>query len=564
MENKIILSLLKLYAKLLELHDGEPMKIKSINSAIFNLEKTTLTLSALKTEELEKLQGVGKSLASMIAEIINHNTFAQLQELVDKTPAGVMAMFEIKGIGPKKIRTIWKDLGVETVEDLLQCCKDNKVAPLKGFGEKTQEEIYDYLLFKEAAKGKFYYAQVEKLAFAIENKLKNLFGEEWVSLAGDMRRKVEIIEKLIYVVATDDFIKGFNEAIQIDGFIVDEILSSPYVIRGSIADGPLIEIKLVEKDCFGSRVYLNTAHPDHLNAEVGAGETFFHILKSTNFKTEEDIFEKIGWQYIEPELREGDFEIEASKNNTLCPLITDKDLKGIFHNHTTYSDGEHTLEEMALYCKELGYQYLGISDHSKSAYYANGLFEDKIAKQHKEIDELNARLAPFKIFKGIESDILADGSLDYDDFYLKSFDFIVASIHSGLKMDIDKATERLVKAIQNPYTTMLGHPTGRLLLKRAGYPIDHARVIDACAEYNVIIEINANPYRLDLDWRWVHYALDKGVTISINPDAHEKEGYFDMHYGVCVGRKGGLTPEKTFNAWDLERVEKYLAYRKRG
>ena len=217
---------------------------------------------------------------------------------------------------------------------------------------------------------------------------------------------------------------------------------------------------------------------------------------------------------------------------------------------------------MAQACKDMGYQYLGISDHSQTAVYANGLDIEQVDAQHKEIDDLNQRLAPFKIFKGIESDILNDGKLDYPDEVLKCFDFIVASIHFNLNMDKDQATSRLIKAIENPYTTILGHPTGRQLLKREGYPIDHQKVIDACANHNVVIEINAHPWRLDIDWRWVHYALQKGVLISINPDAHETVGLSDVQYGVNVARKAGLTKEMTFNAMSLSDMERFLSQRK--
>ncbi len=217
---------------------------------------------------------------------------------------------------------------------------------------------------------------------------------------------------------------------------------------------------------------------------------------------------------------------------------------------------------MAVYCKELGYEYLGICDHSQSAVYANGLKAERILAQQAEIDKLNIELAPFKILKGIESDILYDGSLDYPVEILKTFDLIVASIHSTLKMDLEKATSRLLKAIENPYTTILGHPTGRLLLSREGYPIDHKKIIDACAANNVIIELNANPYRLDIDWRWIPYCLEKGVKISINPDAHEQEGYHDMYYGVCVARKGMLTKEMCFNSMNLEEISKHIHQKK--
>ena len=259
-----------------------------------------------------------------------------------------------------------------------------------------------------------------------------------------------------------------------------------------------------------------------------------------------------------PSISESSFTIE----NPPPELLSLEDLKGPFHNHSNYSDGAYTIKQLADYCIEQGYEYLGLSDHSKSAFYANGLQEFQVAKQHEEIDKLNEELAPFKIFKGIESDILNDGSLDYENDVLASFDFIVASVHSNLNMDIQKATQRLIKAIENPYTTFLGHPTGRLLLRRKGYPVDHKKIIEACAANNVIIEINANPWRLDIDWRWVHFALDNGVVLSINPDAHEIEGFGDMKYGVYTGRKGGLTSEMTFNTWPLEKVENYLKDRK--
>ena len=261
-------------------------------------------------------------------------------------------------------------------------------------------------------------------------------------------------------------------------------------------------------------------------------------------------------------MREGFGEVAQAKEHKIPDLLENSDLKGILHNHSTYSDGKHSLRQMAEHCKSLGYEYLGISDHSRTASYAGGLEIEKVLKQHAEIDLLNQELAPFRIFKGIESDILADGSLDYPEDVLKSFDFIVSSVHSILNMEKRRATDRLIRAITNPFTTILGHPTGRLLLRREGYPVDHKAIIDACAAHHVVIEINANPWRLDLDWRWVRYAMDQGVKLSINPDAHEMDGYADMKYGVLVGRKGGLTKEMTLNALSREEIASYFAARK--
>jgi DNA polymerase (family X) len=288
--------------------------------------------------------------------------------------------------------------------------------------------------------------------------------------------------------------------------------------------------------------------PEHLE------KINFESLETTEFFDDEEIYDALNLQYIEPELREGLTEVSLAEKHAIPKLIELEDLKGILHNHSTYSDGVHTLKEMADYCKELGYQYFGICDHSKTAVYANGLPIEKIIEQQKEIDTLNSTYTNFKILKGIESDILNDGSLDYPEDILKTFDFIVASVHSNLKMPEEKATERLIKAIENQYTTILGHPTGRLLLARKGYPINHKKVIDACAANKVSIELNAHPYRLDIDWRWIPYCLERGVMISINPDAHHREGFKDMYYGVCVARKGMLDAENCLNALSLDEL----------
>ena len=559
MRNKEILKLLKFTASLLELHNENEFKIKSYNSATFNLDKVKVQLSALSVQELEQISGIGKGIAAKIFEISKHNTFAELEQLIADTPVEVVQMLDIKGIGPKKVRAIWKELEITTIEALTIACKEGRVAALKGFGEKIQEEILEYLAFIEASKGKVYYADVEQAALDLEILLKEKLNTEKVALVGDIRRKLDVVERLQYIITTTDRTQTMTTLAGFTGLIQSEQTSSPYIWRGYIADTEIkIEIKLCAEREFVKQQYIHSCSTHFLASLTNDGKPMHEIVKNNVYQSEKEIFVALEWQYIEPELREGLFEIEAAKSHTLPTLITDADLKGSFHNHSKYSDGENTLEEMAVYCKQLGYQYLGISDHSKTATYASGLKEEDILRQHKEIDELNSKLAPFKIFKGIESDILSDGSLDYDESVLKTFDFIVASIHANLNMDEEKATQRLIKAIENPYTTMLGHPTGRLLLRRKGYPINHGKVIEACAANGVIIEINANPWRLDLDWRWVNYAIQKGVMLSINPDAHELEGYLDMHYGVCTGRKAGLSADRCFNTKSLAEVESYL------
>jgi DNA polymerase (family 10) len=330
-----------------------------------------------------------------------------------------------------------------------------------------------------------------------------------------------------------------------------------YVIKDTDAlPGLQLELIYCTEEQFTARLFQTTGSPAHLQ-ELG---DITSLLKSA--ASEQELYAALSMQYIEPELREGRGEVKLARENKLPQLIEPADLRGILHNHSTWSDGIHTLSEMATYCRDLGFEYLGMCDHSQSAFYANGLKPERVLAQQQEIDSLNLSLAPFRIFKGIESDILFDGSLDYPEEVLKSFDFIVASVHSVLKMDEAKATSRLIKAIENPYTTILGHPTGRLLLSREGYPIDHAKVIDACAANGVIIELNAHPYRLDIDWSWIPYCLEKGVMISINPDAHEKQGYHNMYFGVCAARKGMLSKETCFNALSREEIAIYFNNRK--
>ena len=521
-------------------------------------------MAGMTEKELEGYEGIGKSVAAKIVELNQTGSFAELNKLLEITPPGVVEMLNIKGFGPKKIRAIWKELGIENTTDLLNACETDQIAKLKGFGAKTQETLKNALLYSEESKGKLLWAEAEIPAEDLKKLLQEILKTDLVEITGEFRRKLEIIDLLQLVIATDNPVKTQERISEISILQQDEKLSGPFAWRGTVAEtGLKVELKLVPEANFVNEVFRNSAADLHLSLPYNDSETLYQLLKKVTFKTEAEVYEKAGLQYIEPEMREGYGELELARENKLPKLLEDADLKGILHNHSTYSDGANTLEQMAVFCKEAGYESLGMCDHSKSAFYANGLQEGRVVQQQKEIDELNKKLAPFRIFKGIESDILNDGSLDYDEDILKTFDFVVASIHSNLKMTQEKATQRLISAIQNPYTTMLGHPTGRLLLRREGYPIDHQAVIDACAENNVIIEINANPWRLDLDWRWVHYALEKGVMLSINPDAHSTTGYADMRYGVLMGRKGGLSAEMTFNVKSREEVAAYFVQRKK-
>lgn len=531
MTTEEIAKALSVTAKLMELHDENPFKIKSIANAAYKLDKTGVDVAGLSLQELEKVEGVGKGIALKIHELQTTGNLKELRELVEKTPSGVIEMLSIKGIGPKKVRQLWQELEIESIGELLYACNENRLITLKGFGEKTQAEVKKQIEFFRSNIGKYHYASIEEYALNLVDALKKEYVTDYVALTGEMRRKCEVIDKLEILIAPE---------VNVQKIPVDNSFD--------------IKTKIItcSKNDFYKQLFLTTASE---NFDVST----FKI--NDNLQSEEQIFLDNNIQFIEPELREETVIIDTAKKHQIPELIHYDHLKGILHNHTKYSDGLNTLQEMAIYCKEQGYEYLGICDHSQSAFYANGLKPERVAEQHAEIDKLNKQLYPFKIFKGIESDILNNGTLDYEEDVLKSFDFVVASVHSNLKMDEEKATARLIKAIENPYTTILGHPTGRLLLSRPGYPIDHRKIIDACAANNVIIELNAHPYRLDIDWRWIPYCIGNGVMISINPDAHEKSGYHDMYYGVCVARKGMLTKDMCFNALSLAEIEKYFLTR---
>jgi len=549
----------------MELHEENAFKIRSYQNAAFYLDKISQDIAALSLAELEAIEGVGKSIAAKTRDLVEKGSFAELTALLEKTPAGVVEMLDIKGVGPKKIRALWKELGIESKDALLEACKAKRVQALKGFGEKTEQAIMQALMYSDAQKDKFLYAEIESTAQTLEEALKKSGIAKFVSLAGELRRKAEVVELVQIIIGSDDFEKVMNYLDGLDYLEKDVKKSGPFAWRGKEkTTGAKLEVKIYPEAEFYSQLYLHSASLSHLLLEAKDGENLLTYLRRAKPKSEEEIFEALGMDYIIPELREGFNELQLAKEKKLPVPVTYADLKGILHNHSTYSDGSHTLEQMARYCKELGFEYLGMADHSKSAFYANGLYENRVKEQWDEIDRLNKELYPFKILKGIESDILNDGSLDYEDDVLAKFDYIVASVHSNLKMNEEKATARLIKAIENPYTTILGHATGRLLLRREGYPIDFIKVIDACAENNVVIELNASPWRLDMEWKWLRYALEKNVMISINPDAHHMEGYHDMHYGVYAARKAGLTKEMTFNALSLTEIENYLAKKRKS
>lgn len=421
---------------------------------------------------------------------------------------------------------------IESIGELEYACNENRLVELKGFGKKTQENILQQLQFISQNSNKFLWASLEEFTNEIIAELQETYPNVLISACGDFRRKEIVLEHADILIGDE---KGILKTA-----VEEKYKGNPVVFQ--FCKPEEFYIKLLEL----------SSDPEHF------GFLSYKIDASENYKSEKEIYEAAGFSFIPPELRDNKLEWKLAEQNELDDLIELKDIKGVVHSHSNYSDGAPTLKQLAQYCKEQGFEYLVISDHSRSAFYAGGLTVEEIYKQHEEIDVLNKQLAPFKIFKSIESDILNDGNLDYEEDVLKKFDLVIASVHSQLKMSEEKAMKRLITAIENPYTTILGHLTTRLLLSRAGFPVDHKKIIDACAENKVVIELNANPRRLDMDYSWINYCREKNVLISINPDAHSLHGVHDIKYGVYAARKGGLLRQHTLNTLTKDNFEKYI------
>ena len=521
-----------LLAKLMDIHGENSFKTRSYSSAAFALEKLPAPLDGLPLEKITAIKGIGEAIGKKIQEIHQTGELRLLKEYIHKTPPGVVEMLEIKGLGPKKIATIWREMEVESIGELLYACQENRLLLYKGFGEKTQQNVRDAIEFRLRNAGSHLYAEVEAYALELDAKLRAAFPSEKLALTGDFRRQIEIIDKLQWVTTGDP--EALTDVCGPDGEVSLEFIRC--------APEDFIRV-LFETSCSGEFLEMVRERPGW---NTGG-----------QYENEEALFDAVGLPFIQPFRRE-------QKTFSDAPVIQPSDVKAVIHSHSTWSDGSDTLEEMAAACIAKGYEYLVISDHSKSAFYANGLKEDRILEQHRQIDELNARFAPFTIFKSIECDILNDGTLDYSDDVLSTFDLVIASVHSNLKMSEEKAMSRLLRAIANPYTAILGHMTGRLLLSRPGYPVDHKRIIDACVENKVIIELNAHPRRLDMDWRWIGYALDQGASISIDPDAHSIKGYEVIRYGVLAAQKAGLAAPRNLSSKSLQEFRVWLADRKKA
>jgi DNA polymerase (family 10) len=550
MDNYAIAENFSLLSKLMDIHGDNSFKAKSYASAAFTIDRLTTPLSELTADKIFSIRGIGDAIGKKIVEQIETGQLSALTEYLAKTPPGILDMLGIKGIGPKKISTIWKELEIESLGELLYACNENRLTLYKGFGEKTQQNIKEAIEFYFRSSGSYLYQQMESFAETVDAKLKESFPKNRFSITGEFKRQMEVIHKMEWVATTSaDQLKQFFTANEFE-IVAEEDGYLSFKGKENVTLG----FHYTDEVHFISKHFQTSCSHDFLTAwnEVSGWDA------DKEYASEGGIFASANIHSIPSFQREKASVIQLAKKGKLTEVIRPEDIKGIIHSHSNWSDGVNTLEQMAKAAIEKGLEYLVISDHSKTAFYANGLSEDRIRAQHAQVNELNAKLAPFKIFKSIESDILNDGSLDYSPEVLASFDLVIASVHSNLKMNEEKAMMRLLNAIENPFTSILGHMTGRLLLSRNGYPVDHRRIIDACVAHNVVIELNAHPRRLDIDWRWIDLALEKNALISIDPDAHAIDGYDDCRYGVLVAQKAGLTKEKNLSSFSLSEFENFL------
>lgn len=542
MNNRQVARTFNMLSKLMELHGENPFKTRSYSSAYNTIRRYPDPIVEMSKEDLVQIKGIGNNIADKIIELGTTGSIAAMQQYIEITPPGVVELLGIKGLGAKKLLTIWKDLEVETPGELLYACEENRLLELKGFGEKTQKNLADGLRYYLDGKGKYLYGHVIKEAEELLHLLQGEFDDLRIEMVGDIARKMPEVNGLEYLVNGDtpdiiDFLQELEDV---------EIIDDHLYFQGS-----KVIVTEVGEDQYNQELWHRNASQDYINAwQSRYGQVSLD-------QSDADIFSEVGLGFIPIEARESEDIFEAAAKGPLS-IIETQDIKGVIHTHTVYSDGINTIAEMAQACIDKGYEYLVISDHSQSAFYANGLKPDRVLEQMEEIDQLNQSFSDFKIYKSIESDILIDGSLDYEDSFLDNFDLVIGSVHSVLKMSEEKATERLLRAIEHPATNILGHMTGRLLLSRPGYPIDHQAIIEACAAHQVVIELNANPYRLDMDWQWINFATERGVKIAINPDAHSIEGIDDIKYGVAAARKAGMKAEHCLNCFGRAEFEHWI------
>ena len=563
---------------LLELKGENPFKCRAFHNAARVLGGITEDLKTLvENGEIRKVKGIGESIAKVISDLVIKGKSPDHEDLKKGFPPGIFDMMKIQGMGPKKVAFLFKKMKIKSIDELEKACKAGKLEKLEGFGKKTEENILLGIEQLRKHSSKFLINVAEHAAEEIFTTIKSHKGIIRAEIAGSLRRKKETIGDIDIVASAKkkdvkEIMKLFTSHKSIERITGEGETKSSVVLKAGIN----CDLRVVDDSEFPFALNYFTGSKEHnvhirslardngwtLNeygfAIIDSGEKGRKSKKVVTCRTEEDIYKAVGLTYIEPELREDLGEVEAAAAGKLPTLVTYDDIKGTFHCHTNYSDGQNTLSEMAVATQKHGWEYLGIADHSKVAAYANGLSEARVKEQQKEIDKLNEKFKGFRLFKGTEVDILPNGDLDFSDKVLATFDYVVASVHSSFKMSETEMTKRIMKAVKNKYVTILGHLTGRLLLQRDAYPLNQAEIINAAADYGKVIEINAHPSRLDLDWRMCKYAKDKGVRISINPDAHVVTGLYDVRYGVGIARKGWLEKKDVVNTMKLGDVAKFF------
>ncbi len=583
MDKNQVANLLDEIASLLELKEGSnPFEVRAYQNAARAVNGLDGDIEQLVRQgKLKGVSGLGSTSIKRIEEAVETGHIALYDELVETTPPIKLEMMRIPGVGPKKINVIYNQLHVNSIPDLVQACEENKVADLPGFGKKTQDKILQGIAFLAQHAGRFLYPVAEEEASHIYAALREMPEIVRLQVAGSLRRRRETIGDIDMVASVAD-----SASDDVRRKIMDVFTSRPSVqaITGKgetkssvvLSSGMNMDLRVVNDSQFPYTLHHFTGSKEHhiplrrralsMNMTINDYGLFRGKephLELVPCKDETDIYAALGMAYIEPELREDMGEIEAAINATLPVLVQESDLRGVLHVHSTWSDGQNTIREMAEACVMRGFTYLGLTDHSKTAAYAGGLNEEDLRRQHEEIDLLNKEYAGrIRILKGTECDILRDGSLDFTDDVLATLDFVVASIHSLFNLSPEEQTQRMLRAISNRYVDIIGHPTGRILLGREGYALDLDAVIDAAAEHGVCIEINAHPSRLDLDWRYLHRARDKGIKIPIDPDAHVISGLDDMRYGIGIARKGWLQASDVLNTMSTDALLDFFSSRR--
>ncbi|MCK1757644.1 DNA polymerase/3'-5' exonuclease PolX [Bradyrhizobium sp. 137] len=552
LDTRAVAALLREYAQRTALRGGNPYRAKAYSRAADSLAVLADPLDVLIAEDrLIEIPGVGEAIAEIITKLHKTGTHPSLEKLRKEIPEGVLEMLAVPGLRPDKVLRLYKVLGIGSLSELEAAAKDDRIKKAKGLGAALQTKILQNLAIAKSGEGRLHlHRAASLLAHAKDSIQKSQPQLKRVTIAGDFRRGCELVGDLAIVAETPKTVKA---------------------AKPSPTDG--LQICLSDRKHFGATLLFATGSASHIEqlkalaAEKGMrlDTDGLHKDRTLIAGEEVEIYRALGLPFIDPELREGRGEVELALKGKLPKLITDQDLRGILHCHTDASDGTETLEKMAKATRQRGFEYFGVADHSKSAHYAGGLSVEEIAQQQREADRLNKRFGKdFRILKGIESDILADGSLDYPDDVLERFDFVVASIHGRFKLDRKAQTQRLLRAVSDPHTTIIGHMTGRQLQRRPGYEIDIEKVLRACSKHDVVVEINSHPWRLDLDWRWHQAALEFGCMLSINPDAHSIPELDHMHWGVEMARKGGVPADRVLNAMPLPDITRYLRQKRRS